>query len=169
MQTLSATTSLSEHEPAESVRLSNRMFAEVAERILDDEKVRAGYNLASTVVAFYQDVKDTEEWSAVYNHWLSTKLAYAHSLLKVELRALPELTLEHLPIILDPNRNPAFNSYGLNAKVREFYEKHPDAERPKNVMGGTFLFAANPDCEHINNPRNSSGVKCARCPGWFCF
>lgn len=32
------------------------------------------------------------------------------------------------------------------------------------------LYDADPDCDHVIVEGNfGSGIKCAKCPGWFCF
>lgn len=37
-------------------------------------------------------------------------------------------------------------------------------ECPKN-----WLWAADPDCDHDVQCAPGGGVKCTKCPGWFCY
>ena len=31
------------------------------------------------------------------------------------------------------------------------------------------LYSADPNCEHVHDPNNWSGIKCHKCGGWFCY
>jgi hypothetical protein len=37
------------------------------------------------------------------------------------------------------------------------------------VFGHDELYGAKPDCEHYVTYANGGGVRCIRCPGWFCL
>lgn len=42
----------------------------------------------------------------------------------------------------------------------------------KTESGETFettLWQYDPDCEHLLDPHNWSGMKCLHCGGWFCY
>lgn len=41
--------------------------------------------------------------------------------------------------------------------------KSPDGKRLPDLYG------ADPDCEHDIRPAPGGGVKCIKCPGWFCY
>jgi hypothetical protein len=151
-------------------KLGSSMFNAACERILTPKQnleildaIRAGLGVY-TVRAH-----GSEEWSAVLADWRRNQRVYELKVLTDRLRDTPELTMEHLDIILDPERNTVLNSFGLSMKVRAFYKANPGTPRAKNVLGGTFLFAADENCKHIRDQRLYSGVNCARCPGWFCF
>lgn len=110
-----------------------------------------------------------EGWAAVVTEWRRNQRVYELKVLTDQLNAVPEFTVEHLDIILDPERNTVLNRMGLALKVRAFYRANPGARRAKNLLGGTYLFAADENCKHKRGSSPGGGVKCANCPGWFCF
>ena len=38
-----------------------------------------------------------------------------------------------------------------------------------NGLRSCHLYNADPDCEHVNDPWNYSGIQCKKCSGWFCL
>ncbi len=173
-------TSLTWHQPdiismlpelsaPEAALLGRSMFNAAAGRILTPQQnldvldaLRAGLGIY-TVRAH-----GNEDWAKVVSEWHSNRRIYELKVLSDQLRDVAEFTEEHLDIILDPERNTVLNSFGLSMKVRAFYKKNPGTKRAKNVLGGTFLYAADENCRHASAP-SSSGVHCAKCSGWFCF
>lgn len=155
---------------AEAGRLGSSMFRAACDRILTPQQnldtldaIRAGLGIY-TVRAHGDD-----GWTKVVSQWQANQHVYELNVLSDRLRDTPEFTREHLDIILDPERNTVLNSIGLSMKVRAFYKKNPGARRARNLLGGTFLFAADENCKHKHAPSLGGGVKCANCTGWFCF
>lgn len=70
---------------------------------------------------------------------------------------------------------PRWQEWGVTA------EEHAEAERKAEEAHAYFradkarqslaaeLYGADPDCDHvIVDGDNYSGVKCSKCPGWYC-
>ena len=155
---------------AQAGQLGRSMFYAAAGRRLTPQQnldvldaIRAGLGIY-TVRAHGDD-----GWAKVVSEWQTNRYVYELRVLSDRLRDTPEFTEEHLDIILDPERNTVLNSFGLSMRVRAFYKKNPGTRRAKNLLGGTFLFAADENCKHKHAPSPGGGVKCANCTGWFCF
>lgn len=154
----------------EAGQLGSSMFNAAAGRILTPQHnldvldtIRAGLGIY-TVRAHGDD-----GWTKVVAEWRRNQRVYELKVLTDQLDAVPEFTMEHLDIILDPQRNTVLNRMGLSLKARAFYKANPGTHRAKNLLGGTYLFAADENCKHKRGSSPGGGVKCASCPGWFCF
>lgn len=53
--------------------------------------------------------------------------------------------------------------------ITEESEKKRDAAYKIRYNKTTFLYNADPNCEHDIQPQWGGGVKCEKCTGWFCY
>jgi hypothetical protein len=57
--------------------------------------------------------------------------------------------------------------FRYNPKTEVIVEKSEEEKKPSKYEDE--LFGADPNCDHDVRPAPGGGVKCTKCPGWFCF
>lgn len=110
-----------------------------------------------------------DEWQKVAADWRRNQHVYELITLTDQLRAVDVFTDEHLEIMMDPQRNTVLNGFGLSLKASAYYDANPGTRRATNYARGTYLFNAGEKCRHAVSSAPGGGVKCSKCPGWFCF
>lgn len=72
--------------------------------------------------------------------------------------------IEWMPIPVSENKveEPA-----VEQSVQDLIEKDRDEALNKELIG--MLYNADPNCKHVLDPNCFSGVRCLKCPGWYCL
>lgn len=151
---------------SESKQLGGRIFSRLADGKIPAEHTHRVLK-AGQVFLEHAEARDSEDWQQAAAVWRRSLGALGSDALRLDLEALTELTEEHHELVMDPSRNPVFNSGRLSLLFSNYLKKYP-RNRPSNLMGRTLLYAARPGCRHKSDGR-FSGVGCANCPGWFCL
>lgn len=77
-------------------------------------------------------------------------------------------------------------SYPFNKGGADFHDEEDPTKNPKRIawvtkrallhkpipldpLDDTELHNANPDCKHEIRAADGGGIRCIKCPGWFCF
>lgn len=151
-------------------QLGRSMFNAACARQLTPQQNMDVLDTIRAGLGYYEVRADGDEtWAAVVSSWRQDKRVYELMVLSDQLRATDVFTEEHLDIILDPQRNTVLNSFGLSMKASAYYDANPGTRRATNYARGTYLFNAGEKCRHAVSSAPGGGVKCSKCPGWFCF
>jgi hypothetical protein len=155
---------------AQASDLGRSMFAAACDRQLTPQQNLDVLDTIRAGLGYYEVRADGDEaWRAVVMSWRQDQRVYEQKVLRDQLTAVEVFTEEHLGILMDPERNTVLNNLGLGMKADAFYAAHPGTRRATNYGGRTYLFSAAENCRHAVKSAPGGGVKCGKCPGWFCF
>jgi len=145
---------------------TERAIAEARRKLAVEELVYLDYWWNPNDPSYNQNVASSIKNG--YSDWKFAASIWRKITLKYWLHSVTEFTMDDLPFLLSRD-NPLLNYVHKKPLVDEFYKKNPGAPRAKNIMGSTYLYAADLDCQHKPDPNSWSGVRCIGCDGWFCL